>query len=244
MVKELLPASPAVNGAETQRRPPLRAALHVPKSRGHSALRLIRLRSGRLRRSAMNWSNSVLSLAMRRRRGNRGTRAAPPPAAAAFRCDNRQMRGCRSRDATTKRHRRLPPISGAHPVHLALHALHLVLPAVVAVISASHSSAPYGEGEDAKAERPPDHEAEDDQGDPGGFSEFVELGGDWHCRPRVNVNNIYIARPGRRAPVKQARNIQIGEPHGVAPDAASKKVASGSSSCAAGGRASEPRPRR
>src|SRR5205085_10546873 len=37
---------------------------------------------------------------------------------------------------------------GSHPVHLALHALHLVLPVtiVAAVISASHSSAPNCEG--------------------------------------------------------------------------------------------------
>src|SRR5579885_1324531 len=82
----------------------------------------------------------------------------------------------------------------AHPVHLALHALHLVLPAVVAavVITASHASAPYREGEDCETQRPEGPEAEDDQRDPGGFAEFVELGGDGHGQPRVNVNSIYI----------------------------------------------------
>src|SRR5574340_99812 len=82
----------------------------------------------------------------------------------------------------------------AHPVHLALHALHLVLPAIVAVITASHASAPYREGEDCEAQRPEGPEAEDDQRDPGGFAEFVELGGDGHGQPRVNVNSIYIDR--------------------------------------------------
>src|SRR5664279_3507592 len=95
----------------------------------------------------------------------------------------------------------------AHPVHLALHALHLVLPAVMtAVISASHSSAPYGEGEDDEAERPPGHEAEDDQRDPGGFAEFIELRGKGHgCASPVNVNNIYIgkaAADGCQAPLR------------------------------------------
>src|SRR5262249_38005649 len=52
-----------------------------------------------------------------------------------------------------------------------------------------------GESEDGKPNGPPDHEAKDDQRDPGGFSESVELRGDRHCRPRVNVNNIYIVRP-------------------------------------------------
>src|SRR6185312_12962577 len=86
--------------------------------------------------------------------------------------------------------------SGAHPVHLALHALHLVLPAVrTAVISATHASAPYREEQDGKPERPEDPEARDDQRDPGSLAEFVDLGGDWHDRPRVNVNNIYIDKP-------------------------------------------------
>src|SRR5262245_48735259 len=88
--------------------------------------------------------------------------------------------------------------SAAHPIHLALQALHFALPAVLAaVVSASHSSAPYGEGEDGKAKRPPSHEPENDQCDPGGFADFIQLCGDGHCRPRVNVNNIYIARPAR-----------------------------------------------
>src|SRR6185437_8716481 len=62
----------------------------------------------------------------------------------------------------------------------------------MAVITASHASAPYCEGEDCEAQRPEGPEAEDDQRDPGGFAEFVELGGDGHGQPRVNVNNIYI----------------------------------------------------
>src|SRR5664280_155761 len=95
----------------------------------------------------------------------------------------------------------------ANPVHLALHTLHLVLPAVVtAVISASHSSAPYCEGEDDEAERPPGHEAEDDQRDPGGFAEFIELRSKGHgCASRENVNNIYIAKAaadGCQAPLR------------------------------------------
>src|SRR5512139_3429033 len=66
---------------------------------------------------------------------------------------------------------------------------------MAAVISASHSSAPYCESEHGKTERPPGHEAKDDQHDPGGLAEFIELRGYRHCRPRVNVNNIYIVRP-------------------------------------------------
>jgi hypothetical protein len=58
--------------------------------------------------------------------------------------------------------------AGPHPVHLALHAIHFVLP--VALVSASHSSAPNSESEDGQPNGPPDHEAKDDQRDPGGFS--------------------------------------------------------------------------
>src|SRR4029079_12239815 len=88
--------------------------------------------------------------------------------------------------------RRIVPTTGpwatahprAHPVHLALHALHLVLPTVMAaVMSASHTSAPYCEGEHGETDRPPHHEAQHDQSDPGGFAEFIELCGDRHCRP-------------------------------------------------------------
>jgi hypothetical protein len=63
-----------------------------------------------------------------------------------------------------------------------------------ATISAAHASAPYDECEDRKSNRPPDHEAQDRQHDPGGLAEFIELCGDGHADPsRVNVNNIYIA---------------------------------------------------
>ena len=47
--------------------------------------------------------------------------------------------------------------------------------AAVATIRASHSSAPKKKGEDEEADWPPGHEAKDHQGDPGRFSEFVEL---------------------------------------------------------------------
>src|SRR5262245_11033561 len=57
--------------------------------------------------------------------------------------------------------------AGAHPIHPALHAIDLVLPML---LSASHSSAPDGESEGTNPKRPPDHEAKDDQRDPGGFS--------------------------------------------------------------------------
>src|SRR5262249_42535216 len=88
--------------------------------------------------------------------------------------------------------------SASHPIPLPPHTRHLPLPAVLAaVVSASHSAAPYVEGEDGKAKRPPSHEPENDQCDPGGFADFIQLCGDGHCRPRVNVNNIYIARPVR-----------------------------------------------
>jgi hypothetical protein len=38
------------------------------------------------------------------------------------------------------------------------------------MLSGSHSSAPDGESEGTKPKRPPDHEAKDDQRDPGWFS--------------------------------------------------------------------------
>jgi hypothetical protein len=40
---------------------------------------------------------------------------------------------------------------------------------------ASHSSAPNKEGEDGEPDRPPGHEAEDRERDPGRPSEFIEL---------------------------------------------------------------------
>src|SRR4029453_7543810 len=57
--------------------------------------------------------------------------------------------------------------TGAHPIHLALHAIDLVLPIL---LPATHSSAPDGKNEGTNPKRPPDHEAKDDQRDPGGFS--------------------------------------------------------------------------
>src|SRR5262249_19124289 len=90
-----------------------------------------------------------------------------------------------------------------HPVHLALHAVNLVLP----VALMSHSSAPNGESENAEPKRPPNHEAKNDQCDPGGFSEGVKLRGDrHHCRPLVNVNNIYIASPVRCPSQEDVKN--------------------------------------
>src|SRR5690606_41081084 len=54
----------------------------------------------------------------------------------------------------------------AHPVHLRLHPLHLVLPALrAAIASASHRSAPYHERQCREAERPPQHEGNDDDRD-------------------------------------------------------------------------------
>src|SRR6185437_1898873 len=80
----------------------------------------------------------------------------------------------------------------AHPVHLALQALHLVLPAVmpaavglILVMSATHSSAPYCEDKDRETRGPPHHETKDDQRDPGRFADFVKLRGDSHYGPRV-----------------------------------------------------------
>ena len=186
--------------------------------KGHlesSVLRRRRVGGGRLRRSAMNWSNSVLSLAKRRR--SRKSRNSRCSSSSRFRVSAAVF----VEGVIAARRRVVPGAAthlAAHPVHLALHAFHLVLPAVgPAVISASHSSAPYGEGEDGQAQRPPGHEAEDDQRDPGGFAEFIELRGDWHCRPRVNVNNIYIARvaadrcqdPSHRKRRRAARRLGI-----------------------------------
>ena len=201
MVKEWLLRGTASTRANMQR-PPCRAASLT--ARRSQACGWLASGVGRLRRSAMNWSNSVLSLAKRRRsRNSRNSRCSSSSR-------RRRLGAVFVEGAVAARRRIIPRTAahfGAHPVHLALHALHLVLPAVMAaVIPASHSSAPYREGEDGKAKRPPGHEAENDQRDPGGFAEFVELRGDGHCRPRVNVNNIYIARPGQ-GPCQAARTL-------------------------------------
>src|SRR5690242_18775857 len=93
---------------------------------------------------------------------------------------------------------RLAPPVGART--RALGALGLIMPAAeAAIFPATHSSAPYGEHQDRKTNRPPEDEAEDHQRDPGGVSQFVEFRSDGHERPRVvNVNNINIAMRGRK----------------------------------------------
>src|SRR5262245_20757849 len=86
-------------------------------------------------------------------------------------------------------HRRLPPRSCTRC------AIRSVLPTADAVmLPAAHSSTPDDEGQGGNTHRPPDHEAQDRQGDPGRFSQFVDCNNDRHAGLAVNVNNIYIAR--------------------------------------------------
>src|SRR5262249_38178825 len=79
-----------------------------------------------------------------------------------------------------------------HPIHLVLEARYFVLP-VRAVSSTSHTSAPDQERQDCETQRPPHHEAEDEQHDPGRTAQLIELCCDRHGETsRVNVNNINI----------------------------------------------------
>ena len=124
--------------------------------------------TGRLRRSAMNWSNSACPWRSAAVRGNRGIRAARLQAAAASRCGTRRRRDCRS--SAARPIRRPQAAEGlhtvAHAAHLLFHARHLALPAIAAVTT--HVSAPEREGEDREADRPPEDESEDHQHDPAG----------------------------------------------------------------------------
>src|ERR1700759_3702460 len=64
----------------------------------------------------------------------------------------------------------------AHPLHLVLHPLHLVRPAIL-MTPATHFSAPECEKEKAKADRPPDEEAEDRHGNPAGMPRRMQHAG-------------------------------------------------------------------
>jgi hypothetical protein len=51
------------------------------------------------------------------------------------------------------------------PLHAIAHPFHFVRPTIV-IVPATHFSAPKGEKEKGKADRPPEDEAQDGQGDP------------------------------------------------------------------------------
>src|SRR5262249_37195041 len=74
-----------------------------------------------------------------------------------------------------------------------------IVPASARVRPTAHASSPYEISEDQKADRPPDHEAQDHEGDPDRLRhlvepawDFIELRGDIHGEPHVNVSNIYM----------------------------------------------------
>src|SRR5262249_7370724 len=63
-----------------------------------------------------------------------------------------------------------------------------------------HASSPYEISEDQKTDRPVDHEAQDHESNPDRlryFVELVELRGDIHGEPHVNVTYIYMRHWGR-----------------------------------------------
>src|SRR6478672_8124091 len=67
-------------------------------------------------------------------------------------------------------------------------------PSHVPAFPGSHSSAPHHECQGGKTKRPPDEEAEDHEGNPGWFSQLIELCNDRHSGGlAVNVNHIYMS---------------------------------------------------
>src|SRR6476661_5194135 len=72
----------------------------------------------------------------------------------------------------------------AHAIHLVLQAHHLVLP-VRTVPTTAHTSAPDQKSQHPEPQRPPHHEAEDEQHDPGRTAQLIELCCDWHGTPHV-----------------------------------------------------------
>ena len=160
---------------------------------------------GRLRRSAMNWSNSDLSLAKRSRsRKSRNSRCSSS--------SRRSVSVRYSSKAWLPLERRATAAAAealAHAAHLVFHAMHLALPALAAVTA--HAPAPDNVGEDRQAHRPPEDEPEDHHDDPAGMHELpaavavaiasaivsVVVGafsGGHGSASSVNVNNIHIAR--------------------------------------------------
>ena len=61
----------------------------------------------------------------------------------------------------------------APPLHAIAHSFHFVRPTIV-IVPATHFSAPEGEKEKGKADRPPDDEAQDGHGDPAGVPGRIE----------------------------------------------------------------------
>src|SRR5262249_53194960 len=75
----------------------------------------------------------------------------------------------------------------------------VVVPASACLRPTAHASAPYAIGEDEKADRPIGDEAQDHEGDPDRLRyflkptrDFVELRGDIHGEPHVNVTYIHM----------------------------------------------------
>src|SRR5262245_44035337 len=100
------------------------------------------------------------------------------------------------------RPRRLPP--GSRRSRRALPAAY--------AFPTTHSSTPNDEGEDGETDRPPPHETEDHERDPGRFSELIEFCNDRHeGEPQsANVNYIYIGRrlgPACQAEQKRRRSF-------------------------------------
>src|SRR5580700_9694184 len=82
--------------------------------------------------------------------------------------------------------------------------LALVVPAAhLAMRPTGHASSPYEISEDQQADRPIGHEAQDHEGDPDRLGDLLQLGGDIHGEPHVNVTYIYMPSPA--AVVKESR---------------------------------------
>src|SRR5262249_31199032 len=79
--------------------------------------------------------------------------------------------------------REAAPGAAAPAAHGLAHAVPAFLvPAAVAVLPTSHASTPYNICQDAQADRPVGHEAEDHEHDPCRLTQVIELCGDAHRR--------------------------------------------------------------
>src|SRR5207244_9393193 len=88
--------------------------------------------------------------------------------------------------------------------------LAVIVPASARVRPTAHASAPYEIGEDEKPDRPIGHEAQDHEGNPDRLRHFIELRGDIHDEPHVNVSNIYMRHYGRIVKVDPRGNVFLG----------------------------------
>src|SRR6202011_5740338 len=85
----------------------------------------------------------------------------------------------------------------------------IIVPTSARVRPTAHASAPYEIGEDEKPDRPIGDEAQDHEGNPDRLRHFIELRGDIHDEPHVNVSHIYMRHYGRIVKVNPRGNVLL-----------------------------------